>query len=153
MEYMELLQRHDGPKFWEHPRGFDYRLATARFAACAEALSSALGLDLQVETGTRIQDASFHSQVLIPLARECYAMVRFSNFGDMVSIGLSQAGEMMPEVPLDHIQQTMLRTILEVLEKHGYVYVPAEVLLQPYTGQHRGVTGIRNWWIRYFDWV
>jgi hypothetical protein len=40
-----------------------------------------------------------------------------------------------------------------LFEQHGYVYMPATILEQPYTGNNPGVTGIPNWWIRYFDWV
>lgn len=35
----------------------------------------------------------------------------------------------------------------------GYVFVPTEYAELPYDGANPGVTGIRDWWIRYFDWV
>jgi hypothetical protein len=153
MDYTKLLQQHDDAKNWEYPLGFDYHAATTRFAKCAEALSTALGIPGKSETGSAIQDASFHSQIFVPLTDERYAMVRFSNFGDMVSVGTCYFGEMAPDRNDEPIPAAVLNTIVEVLEKEGYVYVPPEVLMQPYTGKNPGVTGIRDWWIRYFDWV
>jgi hypothetical protein len=153
MDYTNLLQQHDDPKHWEYPAGFDYDAVTARFAKCAEALSTALGIALKLETGSYIQDASFHSQIYVPIENERYAMIRFSNFGDMVSVGTCYFGEMAPDVGDKPIPPALLKAIVAVLEKEGYVYVPAEVLTQPYTGKNPGVTGIRDWWIRYFDWV
>jgi hypothetical protein len=60
---------------------------------------------------------------------------------------------MAPEIADEPIPPALLKAIVTVLEKEGYVYIPAEVLMQPYTGKNAGVTGIRDWWIRYFDWV
>jgi hypothetical protein len=49
MDYLDLLRRHDDPRSWEYPPGFDYKFATRRFAKFTEALSSALGLALKSE--------------------------------------------------------------------------------------------------------
>lgn len=97
---------------------------------------------MKSETGSAIQDASFHSQIFIPLGDGHNALLRFSNFGAMATIG--------PDEPAP---TELLETVVELLEKHAYDYVPASVLEQPYTGANPGVTGIRSWWIRYFDWV
>lgn len=142
MDFTELLQRHDDPKHWEHPPGFDYKTAERRFAKFTEALSSAVGVPLKSETGSLIQDASFHSQIFLPLREERYALIRFSNFGDMATVS---ADEPVPAA--------LLETVIELLGKHGYVYVPSRVLDRPYKGKNPGVTGISTWWIRYFDWV
>lgn len=142
MDYLELLRRHDHPTHWEYPPGFDYRTATERFARFVEELSARLGVALRAETGSHIQDASFHSQVFVPLPRDRHALIRFSNFGDMATIS---DDEPVPE--------PTMAAVVELLGKQGYVYVPAEVLAEPYTGSNPGVTGIRTWWIRYFDWV
>lgn len=142
MDYLELLRRYDHPTHWEHPPGFDYRQAEVRFARFVEDLSAASGVAPRVETGVHIQDASFHSQAFLPLADGRFALIRFSNFGDMVTVG---DDEPIPE-PTMHV-------IRELFSRHGYVYVPAVVLAEPYTGSNPGVTGIDTWWIRYFDWV
>lgn len=139
---MDLLRQHDDPRRWEYPVGFDYDTAMRRFADFANALSTLLSVPLRSETGNYIQDASFHSQIYLPLDSERYALIRFSNFGDMATVS---EDEPLPE--------EMKRVIINLFAKHGYVYVPATVLDQPYTGANPGVTGIENWWIRYFDWV
>jgi hypothetical protein len=142
MNYTELIERYDDPAHWDYPLGFDYKAATGRFVKFVEALSSALNTPLNSETGSAIQDASFHSQIFLPLDKKRHALIRFSNFGDMTTVS---EDEPVPEA--------LLKVVVELLVTHGYVYIPASVLEQPYTGKNPGVTGIRNWWIRYFDWV
>ena len=146
MDLMELLQKHDDPRRWESPIRFDYESATRRFAAFTEVLSAVLGLPLGLplnsETRSHIQDASFHSQIYVRLDAERNALSRFSNFGDLATVSEDEP-----------IPEEILKTIVGLLEKHGYIYVPASILDQPYTGKNPGVTGIRNWWIRFFDWV
>ena len=82
-----------------------------------------------------IQDASFHSQVLLD-----GGYLRFSNFGDMV---VTTDDESIAPSALDIIKDLAL--------KHGYVIVPHDLLEEDYTGKNPGVTSIRDWWIRYFD--
>lgn len=142
VDYLDLLRQHDDPRRWEYPVGFDYDAATRRFAEFSNALAASLNVPLKSESGSYIQDASFHSQIYVPLDSGRNTLIRFSNFGDMAAV--SEDGPVPKE---------MMRGIIELLEKHGYVYIPARVLDQPYTGANPGVTGIRNWWIRYFDWV
>jgi hypothetical protein len=142
MDYQQLLREYDDSTHWEYPPSFDYRAATIRFKKFADELSATLGVPLTTETGSYIQDASFHSQLLVPLAGGRNTLIRFSNFGNMVTIS---EDEPAPE--------EMLSTIKRLFDRYGYVYVPASVLEQPYRGSNPGVTGIDTWWIRYFDWV
>jgi uncharacterized protein (TIGR02996 family) len=137
-----LLQQHDDPRNGEHPPGFDHRAAIQQFTIFATALASTLRVSLRPETDSAIQDASFHGQLFIPLGEERYAVIRVSTFGNMATI--SEDEPVAPE---------LLQTVIGLLKKHGYVYVPAGVLEQPYTGKNPGVTGISTWWIRYFDWL
>jgi hypothetical protein len=141
MDYAQLLVRHDHPTHWEYPPGFDYETANARFARFVADLSAILRVSVSSETGACIQDASFHSQAFLPLPDGRQALIRFSNFGDMVAVG----DEPVPE--------PILATVLELLICQGYTYVPASALNAPYTGANPGVTGISTWWVRYFDWV
>ncbi len=142
MDYAQLLAKHDHPTHWEYPPGFDYEAATARFGKFVAALSAALGEPMTSETGVHIQDASFHSQVFLPLSGGRQGLIRFSNFSDMATVG---DGEPVPE--------PTMAVVLELLARHGYIYVPAALLDTDYTGSNPGVTGIRSWWIRYFDYV
>jgi hypothetical protein len=140
--YIDILRRHDDPVRWEYPAGFNYDRAVKRFRGFAGELASLWDKPIEIETESHIQDASFHSQIRIPVRDDEFVLVRFSNFGDMATFAEEVA------VP-DQLRQALLR----MFEKHGYIYVPAEVLEQPYSGSNPGVTGIRDWWIRYFDWV
>jgi hypothetical protein len=142
MEYAQLLARHDHPTQWESPPDFDYNAAASRFAAFVQDLSEAIGATVRSETGAEIQDASFHSQAFLPLPANRRAVIRFSKFGDMVTVGDDE-----------RVPASMMKLIVELITRHGYTYVPAIVLNAPYTGSNPGVTGISSWWIRYFDWV
>ena len=122
--------------------GFAYRESIARFRAVAKELSNELGAELRTETETHIQDASFHSQIYLPGGWFGHHLIRFSNFGEMVSINDD-----------DGLPPDLLERIQAILKRHGYVYMPYALLEQPYTGVNPGVTGIETWWIRYFDWV
>src|ERR1043166_8982580 len=142
MDYLEILKRYDDPTNWEYAPELDYYSAIDQFARFLADLSAGLGITLQAETGDYIQDASFHSQIYIPLAGGNFALMRFSNFGNMVTICNE---DLLP----DATQQI----IADLFSQYGYLYIPARVLAEPYTGSNPEVTSITTWWIRYFDWV
>lgn len=142
MEFSELLASHDDPIHWEHPPGFDYEVANSRFRIFMKDLSSLVGEQIPYETGSYIQDASFHSQAYLPLPVEGHALIRFSNFGEMVAIDNE-----------DLVPDATLKSVQNLIASRGYIFVPASVLDEPYTGRNPGVTGISHWWVRYFDWV
>jgi hypothetical protein len=136
-EAMLLFQKHDDPTRWEYPVGFDYERATQKFREFAAAFDAETGTPHATETGSHIQDASFHSQINLGTG-----WIRFSNFGDMVSI-----------TPDREIDYATVAIIQRLCDEEGYVFIPTEFTESPYTGANPGVTGIRDWWIRYFDWV
>lgn len=142
MDYTDLLNKHDHSKFWEYPPGFDYKAAQAKFAKFADELKATLDANLRTETGSHIQDASFHSQIFLSLPDEGQTVIRFSNFGGMVTYS---EDEVVPEAVAEILKK--------LFEKYDYQYVPESVLIQPYSGKNPGVTGISSWWVRYFDWV
>lgn len=136
-EALALFEELDDPKYCEEPPGFDLEAAEARFAAFVSALDAATGCHHPVETGAHIQDASFHSQV--DLGGD---WLRFSAFGEMVTVRDTEL-----------VDPTTLDTVRRLCVERGYVFIPPEFTKLPYTGNNRGVTGIRDWWIRYFDVV
>ena len=142
MDYLALLHQHDDPVRCECPPDFDRHAAELKFGEFLASLKPTLGKDLEFETGVVIQDASFHSQVFLPLAKGRHATIRFSNFGNMVTVS---DDEPVPEALLD--------SVVTLLTDHGYVYVPANILDRPYTGHNAARGEIRDWWIRYFDWL
>jgi hypothetical protein len=142
VDYQELLHRYDSHTHWECPPDFAYREAQSRFNQFVADLSAALGVEIGADTNGSIQDASFHSQIFVPLPAGRLALVRFSYFGDMVTVS---DDEPVPE--------EMLQLLQQLFAQHRYVYVPAAVLSTPYTGIAPGIGGIDTWWIRYFDWL
>lgn len=142
MDYARLLRQYDHPTCAESPPNFDFEEASKRFQKFLSDLSTKLKKTLPSETGYLIQDASFHSQISIPLPNKRQAFIRFSNFGNMVTVG-----------NVNFLSERMLAVVLDLFEIHGYIYVPETELGGEYTGSNPGVGGIRNWWIRYFDWI
>ena len=134
---LSLFRENDDPIRWEYPDGFDYPKAVSRFKAFVDDLKTSTGLSCKIETESAIQDASFHSQVDLGAGS-----LRFSNFGEMVAI-----------TPDHKVAGSILVAVQQLCPKHGYVLIPTEFTELPYTGVNPGVTGIRDWWIRYFDWI
>ncbi len=151
--YLRILQAHDDPVRWETPQGFDQRAAEEYFLAFAHELERMLVVSLDIETGMQIQDASFLGQIRLHgslISEEAnpdidYAVLRVSNWGQMATVRSGSDKDVLKPAVLDHIKT--------LLARFGYVYIPPSVLEWPYTGHNPGVTGIRTWWIRYFDWV
>src|SRR4051812_46138479 len=108
MDYAQLLAAHDHPTRWEYPPGFDYNAAIARFGRFVADLSAALGVPVPSETGAHVQDASFHSQAFLPLPGGLQGLIRFSNFGDMATVGDSQS-----------VPDATMTMVLELLAKYG----------------------------------
>ena len=145
--YLRILQAHDDPVRWGTPPGFDGRAAEEHFLAFAHELERTLAVSCTIET--RIQDASFLGQIRLqePLLSQAARpdvgyVLRISNWGQMATVSNEAV-----------LKSTVLDDIKTLLPRFGYVYIPPSVLKLPYTGHNPGVTGIRTWWIRYFDWV
>jgi hypothetical protein len=132
-----LLKRYDDPVRGECPAGFDYAAARKRAAAFAVSLERRTGKGYMTGLDEQIQDASFHSQVTFP-----HGHLRFSSFGDMIA--LTPDYDLAPEI---------VEAIRQLAPKHGYAFLPTELLETSYTGRYPGVAGIRTWWIRYFDYL
>ncbi len=134
---LALFSEHDHPARWEYPETFHHQQAIARFRRFAEELDEVTQVCHRLETESQIQDASFHSQIDLGSG-----WLRFSNFGSMVSI-----------TPDHEVDDRTVGIIRGICAKMGYTFVPTAFAELPYTGENPGVTGIRDWWIRYFDWV
>jgi hypothetical protein len=142
MDYLAILRQHDDQVHWEYPPNLDYAGAVTKFKRFATSLAEALRAPLRTETESYIQDASFHSQIFVPLPDGGFTLIRFSNFGDMVTIGEDQP-----------VPENVREIVLNLFEKFGYVYIPADVLEQAYTARDPKISCIRTWWIRFFDWL
>ena len=146
---LALLEATDDPVYSEMPGGFDagaFEGRLKRFKAFAAGLQATVGTDCAAETWPQVQDASFVGDVSIPprlLATDEVARVVISHFGDFAAMS---DGDSL-------VSPDTLARIKSVVREHGYVWIPGEVLDQPYTGANRGVSGFRSWRNRYFDYV
>ena len=147
-QLLQFLLNLDDPKYHETPPEFDWPAEMEKVQRLAPELSRIAGQDFAVDR--TVQDASFFTELRIleeadrgdRYTHYIRAAVRFSAFGRMVTVW-ANPGRML----LDADQK---RRILEVLEREGYRYVPAEALDVPYTGTN---PHIATWWIRFFDYL
>jgi|GraSoiStandDraft_27_1057306.scaffolds.fasta_scaffold188903_2 hypothetical protein len=168
-----LLERLDDPVFAEYPGGWtrwNQHAAEVRFLTLVKALEARLGCPslpepfsgdpereqvreqtLLYETGKHIQDASFHGQILLPRSLlteparrvDYHLSLRTSNFGLLATVYDDDT----------LVRPQALSTMRIVLDEQGYLYVPTAVLVESYTGRNPGVSGFRDWGMRYFDWI
>ena len=141
-DYLQLLKEYDDPQHSEHPAGFDYAAAEARFSMMAEEILSAFP-GSRFETGAEIQDASFHGQIFVASAGR-FALIRTSNFGGFVTF----FGDDDNCLSTDAMEK-----LLGTFAKHGYKFIPTEALSTPYDNACLGVSGFRDWGDRYFEWI
>lgn len=80
-EALQIFHQYDDPIRWEYPEGFDYPSAVSRARDFVAVLDKITGNPHEFETESYIQDASFHSRINLG-----FGWLRFSNFGNMVSI-------------------------------------------------------------------
>lgn len=147
-ELHQLLLRNDIKGAWDYPPGANWSREIARVRVLIPELESALKTPLRLDDG--VQDASFfadlgvllehtNSNGIIHLSyRVC---IRFSWFGGLFSI----YGE-----DIDEYNTT---EAIHVLRGHGYTYVSAAELDEPYDGVNKPYESGLTWWVRYFDYL
>lgn len=145
MDYQEILNANDNQVFWEFPPDFDCKREEAAFRRFAKELESVLCLRFDIETGAKIQDASFHSQITIVHSEDDHTLLRFSNFGRLATVYGLNDGE---QVPTD-----LLKAIVHLLGEHGYVYIPPSELEVRYTKPAGLEIGIHDWFYRFFEYL
>jgi hypothetical protein len=133
----DLLQRLDDPNHWEHPADFDRDAEIRAFEDFVTELWAILNLDFPTETGTLIQDASFHSEASLP-----GGLLRFSNFGRMIAFA-----------PDNEVSDKVVASVRELAVRHAYVLMSTTELETPYMRAEGNRFGIDTWWIRYFDYL
>lgn len=124
------------------PVDFDYQAAVTRFDAFVRDFEREIGKPERVETRSYIQDASFHSQLLPQLEGNEPHWLRFSRFGQMVSMHDDAA-----------VPQELMRRIVALVGRHGYRFVPYRLLARPYPDAESYSGFIPDWYRRYFDWI
>jgi hypothetical protein len=134
-EALEIFHQNDDPQNWEFPVDFDDQ-AFDRFEEFYKAFERRTGL--QLPHTSDFQDTSFHSIINL----DGNHWLRFSNFGNLISINADES-----------VNKELLKTIKTLAKEHGYIYIPSRYTDLPYDGKNPGVSGIKTWWARYFDWV
>jgi hypothetical protein len=144
----------DDPIECEAPAGFD-RLATlARIRPLLPELEHLTGLPFKIDE--QIQDASFFAELSatdpterpLPSGSRCietFIGVRFSAFANLFTIWTCSS--VRPLTDDERVQ------IAELISSAGFLYVPAELLESPYTGNNWHLQHLRNWWLRFFDYL
>jgi hypothetical protein len=121
----------------------DYEKADEQFEGFIEQLQKSTDSIFTTESGLAIQDATFYRSVLLPIPANHFIEpeLRFSHFGNLAAVLLE-----------DKVDKALLNSVMALLPLHGYVYVPNELLAQPYDGVQKN-PHIDTWWDRYFDYV
>jgi hypothetical protein len=158
-QYHALLAAYDDPVFAGQPNGFDHQEAENAFIRFATGVLQEFE-EATFETGGKIQDASFHGQVILApfLIQGCHVYVggdplymRASNFGGFITAYHIHCHG--PLFEMSTPQQPDLSHIASLVGRWQYTYIPVDVLNEPYTGENPGVDGIRTWFHRYFDYI
>ena len=98
------------------------------------------GLQFDLHQGS--QDSSFHASLsgfLGDVSRGAKIFVQLSNFGSLASVW---------EEVLSHEH---LQAVLGCLSQSGYLYIPSDVLAEPYDGAIESFKG-DSWYHRFFDY-
>jgi hypothetical protein len=141
-----LIKAADHPWEIERPGDFDGIEAVGRFMALAQRIETLVGEPCMMEMWPQVRDATFHAELVLPtsaMARDGYAAVRASNFGNLITIVPDEA-EVRPDV---------LAELRKRFDRAGYRFVPSAPLRRIYDGHHRGTKRFSKWADRLFGYV
>ncbi|MEV5254410.1 hypothetical protein AB0K98_21865 [Streptomyces werraensis] len=127
-----LLRVYDDPRHLDAPRDHDAEATVRRFTRLAEALQGRFGPSCR--TGL-FQDASVHGVVRVPTEATGFGRalwVELSNFGRFVTAGTGSGWDApgaATDLPAEYV--TWLDAVCAAA---GCVFVPVDLLLEPYDG-------------------
>lgn len=134
-DYTDLLRKNDLSDL-NRPPEFDRGLALERVENLRTSLEECLGfrpvLDDQIQDATHFAELQIKPQI----NREKCAVIRFSKFGKLVTI-------LFPE----EMGAEKFSLVVNEMQRHGYIFIPSEMLDQPYDGR---LEGIATWMVRFF---
>ncbi|MFT7640988.1 MAG: hypothetical protein ACI9G1_002732 [Pirellulaceae bacterium] len=151
----QLLLDADCVGQWEEPLGGPLT-SLKEVEELLPRIEAIVGYSLEIDEN--VQDASFLTEIGLLSSPETgpdsqtmffVFILRFSNFGRLVSFGGCQWEERFDELRLGEV--------VELLETSGFNYIPPGQLDEPYDG----INGARNpvddeplsWWTRFFDYL
>ena len=160
-EIVSLLRRCDDAGHLERPAGFDYATESRRFGQLVAGLEESFGCACAVDTGARVQDASYFGQVVVPGPATMAGVpifIRVSNFGGLALVGAEGPGRYDDAETLSLLADADLTQVLETLANHDYVPLLEDVLGDEYDGISDVLRGAYpsyppTWFIRFFDYL
>jgi hypothetical protein len=149
----EILMRNDSATAVEYPPGFDWQEAMAAVKALKPKAEELLGQPLKLDD--QVQDASFFAELFVfeegavgPNGATTMVFkiaIRFSTFGKMATVHTNSAASDLRKYPVDRLAR--------LLEQHGFQYIDAPSLGEPYDGKLNGLGADATWWFRFFDYM
>ncbi|MFJ9434895.1 hypothetical protein ACIRQY_35380 [Streptomyces sp. NPDC101490] len=130
-EIRRLLREHDDPDHMERPKDFDLVVAAKRFGELVHTLKERFGPACLSGLG---QDTSYYGGITVPIEASGFELpvwVLFSNFGGFVTVGTGGEGAPGAERGL---AREFLTWLDGACDKIDCVFVPVELLLEPYDG-------------------
>jgi hypothetical protein len=143
---LERLRAADDPVEYEAPTNFNWRTAVDKVRNFKQKLQAHIERDLTLDD--QVQDASFFADLAIYRQSaklgviESALIVRFSTFGNLVTVYDVRSEEAPAE--------TVTR-VIELVEQEGFSYVDRASLEEPYSGVHPYFAGY-TWWYRFFEY-
>jgi hypothetical protein len=149
----EVLLRNDSATDVEYPAGFDWQASMAAVKALKPYAEEILGQPLKLDD--QVQDASFFAELFVfeegavgpngVTVMVFKIALRFSTFGGMATVHTNSAASDLRNYPVDRLAR--------LLERHGFQYIDAQSLGEPYDGKLKGLGGEATWWFRFFDYM
>jgi hypothetical protein len=153
----DILLQNDSATDVEYPPAFDWQASMAAVKALKPHAERILGQPLRLDD--QVQDASFFAELFVTedgaigpngVTTMVFKLaIRFSTFGKMAAIHTNSTASDLGKYPVARLA--------ELLEQHGFKYIPAELLAARYDGKLKGlnqsVGGEATWWYRFFDYM
>ena len=144
---LRKLQAADDPQHCEHPPDFDWQKSMVAVRTVRPVLEEIAGQPLFLDD--QVQDASYFADLFIAEPQEANGFrcmrvtfsVSFSCFGSLVTISNENV---FPEAIVAGMRMA--------LENHGFIFLDADLLREPYTGSNEGFNG-RTWMDRFFNYT
>jgi|SRR5215472_2452409 len=153
----DFLLQTDSATDVEYPSDFDWQASMTTVKALKPHAERILGQPLKLDD--QVQDASFFAELFVfedgaagpngVTTMVFKIAIRFSTFGKMATIHTNSAASDLNKYPVARLA--------ELLEQHGFRYIPAESLGERYDGKLKGLDrslgGEATWWYRFFDYM
>jgi hypothetical protein len=153
----DILMQNDSAAAVEYPPGFDWQASFAAVKALTPHAERILGQPLKLDD--QVQDASFFAELFVfedgavepngVTTMVFKIAIRFSTFGKLATIHTNSAESDLDKYPVARLA--------DLLEQHGFNYIPAESLSERYDGKltelGQSLGGEATWWYRFFDYM